>query len=228
MLLTTLAHRVQRRRRVLQWTDRSWQLASRRDMDERIRILFDGNEVEHVWVTTIDLQNTGNDAVPTEAYVEPIRIKLDGEALLLDATLGGSAAGDGKLQFASATEILVGPRLFNPNDELTVSLITDRPVKCDLHVRAVNTQVQWRSSPGEDRLMPSKPMQLLVLFLSSALAAVFYSEDIHVGSVRWETIGVILTTLLMAVILAIQSRNDDIRQRRGRTHVAKPGTYDVD
>ncbi len=200
VLLTVLLGRLQRKRRVLEWSTTTSVLLSRRgDLRDRVRITFDNNEVDLVWVTVIDLINVGNDAVLPAHFVEPIRLDLQSNVRLLDVSLSGEAVEDGQVT-RDGSALRMAPRLFNPGDTLRITCLSDQEMDHELYARAENTELRWRKSSPKGIGSRSQSVRTAALLVLIVLLAVVFVADLRDDSLRIETL--LLMLLAVGVLLA--------------------------
>src|SRR5687768_3344710 len=87
-VLYAIFARLQRKKRVLGWGTRTWQMLSTTGLHDRVQLTFQGRPVKVVWGTLVFVHHVGNDAIPVDAFSEPIRLVTD-TAALLEVTLSG-------------------------------------------------------------------------------------------------------------------------------------------
>lgn len=169
--------RFQRKRRIIGWGMRTWQMLSTTGLQDRVQLKFQGKPVDVVWGTLVFAHHVGNDAIPAEAFAEPIRLATETTALL-EVTLSGEAAGDGKVE-VRAGEIIIAPRLINPGEALIISLMSDREIDSELYVRAVNTKLDYVGLNMDQRAMPAlqRFAEIAIMVLLVGLFVLLVSSD---------------------------------------------------
>lgn len=126
ILLALILHIRSRIRRQLSWSVQSLHhLASRPNLDA-IQFIYEGKEVNSLWVTQLVLRNSGNRDIE---FTSPIIIKCNQTVL---STIAFEEAFDFDVEPANSNEIHVSTDLLKNNESILIDVFTENPVRFNL------------------------------------------------------------------------------------------------
>ena len=210
-----------RKRKTLWYRERSYPLVRRGVEDERIEILFDGEPVPDVYMSTIGLWYQGTDPIVEDDYRTPVTFDY-GEARVLDAEIVSSSpegltAG---LSVENARRVIFSPVAMNDGNVVTArALLTSRrrSPKVAGHivdVKEIKDHREYRSFP--DYLFriaiamtgAGAALMLIFVLIFAVLLSPASPENAPLPSIVWGAIGLMAggTILLFpAVFLTFRS-----------------------
>jgi hypothetical protein len=102
-------------------------LSFRKEIRDKIKVTYEGNDVEDVTVFLLGFVNTGNVPVVPSDFIKPFSISFAKDVKVLTAELFESKPANMGLDLTSSPDtVTIKPLLINPKDSFTIKILTTK------------------------------------------------------------------------------------------------------
>jgi len=156
---------------------RSKLVSIKREVEHKLRVYYEGKAVQNLSLVVIRIQNTGNQPIVANDFVEPVEIALESTVDIIDGEIGGTRPENLRTSLSKIDQrIQLLPTLFNAGDYADINILVDGSVKeIDVHGRVVGVsrirKVDLADIDVSSRSMPFfGSLAYLITFILAALA----------------------------------------------------------
>ena len=160
-------------------------LSFKEGITDKLKVTYDGNEVENVSVSTFQFINTGNLTIEKSDFEEPIKMNLDSNVRILNAEISDTNPQNLKLKMTfSPSVVTLNPDFLNAKDSFTLKLITDKSFeKFYLDYRIIGvSEIKSATVPSHEfKVLRASFVFMILSFFGGALAYLFTQNNLFLA-----------------------------------------------
>jgi hypothetical protein len=126
-------------------------------------LLYEGTEVEGVWIHTIGLRNVGNRALAHKDMIAPFRISVPESVKIFQSVVDRSWLSDAKSEQVDTDELEIALELLQPGESIEARFVAGSNRRFSPSIRA-----------ADFKIIPGQLVESITVLWQSALAAIIF------------------------------------------------------